>query len=438
MTARQIHLAAFLIAGNGAHSHALWRHPQTRLGGFLEPDYYVEIARTLERGKFDLAFFADRLAMSDRFGDSLEVGARYGDQDATRLDPTLVIALMAGATRHLGLGATRSTTYHHPYNIARTFATLDHLSRGRVAWNVVTSVNEGEARNHGLESHLEHDARYDAADEFMRATFHLWNSWEPDALVLDRVNGIYANPDKIHRADYSGEVYRTRGPLNVPRSPQGRPVIIQAGASSRGKEFAAKWAEVIFAVQPNPQALQRFYTDIKQVVLQSGRREEDVKILAGVMPFVGRSRAEAQDKLAVHNDLVHPLVGLSTMSSHMNFDFAQLPLDAPLADLQVQGMQGMLAAVKSLSPDGSMTLREIGRRYGQSVVVPQIAGTAAEVADQLESLFTERACDGFMVSPGHLPHGFDDFVEHVVPELQQRSLFRAEYRGRTLREHLRD
>ena len=438
MTARQIHLAAFLIAGNGAHSHALWRHPQTRLGGFLEPDYYVEIARTLERGKFDLAFFADRLAMSDRFGDSLEVGARYGDQDATRLDPTLVIALMAGATRHLGLGATRSTTYHHPYNIARTFATLDHLSRGRVAWNVVTSVNEGEARNHGLESHLEHDARYDAADEFMRATFHLWNSWEPDALVLDRVNGIYADPDKIHRADYNGEVYRTRGPLNVPRSPQGRPVIIQAGASSRGKEFAAKWAEVIFAVQPNPQALKRFYTDIKQVVLQSGRREEEVKILAGVMPFVGRSRAEGQDKLAEHNDLVHPLVGLSTMSSHMNFDFSQLPLDAPLADLQVQGMQGMLAAVKSLSPDGSMTLREIGRRYGQSVVVPQIAGTAAEVADELESLFAERACDGFMVSPGHLPHGFDDFVEHVVPELQRRSLFRAEYRGRTLREHLRD
>lgn len=438
MTERRIHLAAFLIAGNGAHSHALWRHPQTRLGGFLEPEYYVEIARSLERGKFDLAFFADRLAMSDRFGDSLEVGARYGDQDATRLDPTLVLALLAGATRHIGLGATRSTTYHHPFNVARTFATLDHLSRGRIAWNVVTSVNEGEAHNHGLDTHLEHDARYDAADEFMRATFHLWNSWEADALILDRANGIYADPAKIHRADHAGEAYRSRGPLNVPRSPQGRPVIIQAGSSSRGKAFASKWAEVIFVIQPNPRAMQSFYADIKQSAEAAGRRAEEVKILAGVMPFVGRSREEAQDKLAEHNEFVHPLVGLSTMSSHMNVDFAQLPLDAPLADIKVEGMQGMLAAVKSLSPDGSMTLREIGRRYGQSVVVPQIAGTAAEVADQLEALFTAPACDGFMVSPAHLPHGFDDFIDHVIPELQRRSLFRREYEGRTLRENLRD
>jgi len=438
MTSRRMHLAAFLIAGNGAHSHALWRHPRTRLGGFLDPDYYVECVRTLERGKFDLAFFADRLAMSDRFGDSLEVGARYGDQDATRLDPTLVLALLAGATRHIGLGATRSTTYHHPYNVARTFATLDHLSRGRVGWNVVTSVNEGEARNHGLDAHLEHDARYDAADEFMRATFRLWDSWENDALVLDRANGIYADPTKIHRVDFAGEAYRTRGPLNVPRSPQGRPVIIQAGASSRGKAFAARWAEVIFSIHPNAEAMKRFYADIKQTVEQSGRREQEVNILVGVMPFVGRSRAEANERMAEHNELVHPLVGLSTMSSHMNVDFSQLPLDAPLADLNVQGMQGMLAAVKSLSADGSMTLREIGRRYGQSVVVPQIAGTAAELADQLEALFNDRAADGFMVSPAHLPHGFDDFVDHVVPELQRRSLFRSEYEGGTLRGHLRN
>jgi FMN-dependent oxidoreductase (nitrilotriacetate monooxygenase family) len=438
MINRRMHLAAFLIAGNGAHSHALWRHPRTRLGGFLDPDYYVECVRTLERGKFDLAFFADRLAMSDRFGDSLEVGARYGDQDATRMDPTLVLALLAGATRHIGLGATRSTTYHHPYNIARTFATLDHLSRGRVGWNVVTSVNEGEARNHGLDAHLEHDARYDAADEFMRATFRLWDSWEHDALVLDRASGIYADPTKIHRADFAGEAYRTRGPLNVPRSPQGRPVIIQAGASSRGKAFAARWAEVIFSIHPNAEAMKRFYADIKQTVEQSGRREQEVNILVGVMPFVGRSRAEANERMAEHNELVHPLVGLSTMSSHMNFDFSQLPLDAPLADLNVQGMQGMLAAVKGLSPDGSMTLREIGRRYGQSVVVPQIAGTAAELADQLEARFNDRAADGFMVSPAHLPHGFDDFVDHVVPELQRRSLFRSEYEGGTLRGHLRN
>jgi FMN-dependent oxidoreductase (nitrilotriacetate monooxygenase family) len=438
MSSRQIHLAAFLIAGNGAHSHAVWRHPLSQRGGFLHADYYAAIAQSLERGLFDMAFFADRLAMSDRYGDSLEVGARYGDQDATRLDPLLVVSLLAGLTRRIGLGVTRSTTYHHPFYVARSFATLDHLSGGRAAWNVVTSVNEGEARNHGLDSHLEHDARYDVAEEFMETTFKLWDSWDADALVLDQASGIYADPARIHRTEHRGAAYGSRGPLNVPRSPQGRPVIIQAGSSSRGKAFAAKWAEVIFVVQPAKPPMQRFYADIKAEAERAGRDARELKVLAAVMPFVGATEAEAREKLEQHNGLVHPLVGLSTMSSHMNFDFATLPLDQPLAELHVQGMQGMLAAVRSLDSTGRMTLREIGRRYGQSVVVPQIAGTAAQVADALEDLFRSDACDGFMVSPAHLPFGFDDFVHHVVPELQRRGLFRTQYRGATLRENLRD
>ena len=248
---RQISLAAFLIAGNCAHSHALWRHPKSRLGGFLTPDYYTDIARSLERGLFDMIFFADRLAMSERFGNNLDVGARLGDQDATRLDPLLVVSLLAGATSRLGLGVTRSTTYHSPYHVARSFATLDHLSRGRAAWNVVTSVNEGEARNHGVEAHPEHDVRYGSADEFMDLTFRLWDTWEPDALVLDRDRGVYADPARIHHVASAGEHYRSSGPLNIPRTPQGRPVIIQAGSSSRGKAFAARWADVTFTVQPN-------------------------------------------------------------------------------------------------------------------------------------------------------------------------------------------
>ena len=436
MAKRNIHLAAFLIAGNCAHSHALWRHPLSQRGGFLQPDYYVRIAQTLERGLFDIAFFADRLAMSDRYGDSLEVGARYGDQDATRLDPLLVTSLMAGATRRIGLGATRSTTYHHPFHVARGFATLDHLSGGRAAWNVVTSVNEGEARNHGLDAHLEHDARYDSAEEFMEIAFRLWDSWDTDALVLDQKAGFYAHPQRIHRVDYAGTTYRSRGPLNVPRSPQGRPVIIQAGASSRGKAFAAKWAEVIFVVQPTREGMRRHYGEIKAEVQRAGRDPASVKVLAGVMPFVGTSEAHAREQLELHNSLVDPMVGLSTMSSHMNFDFATLPLDKPLAEINVQGMQGMLAAVKSLNTEGELTLREIGRRYGQSVVVPQIAGTPAQVADTLEALLTADACDGFMVSPAHLPAGFDDFVAHVIPELQRRGLFRMAYEGATLRENL--
>ena len=437
MSAPHLHLAAFLIAGNGAHSHALWRHPKSQLGGFLDPDYWIKIAATLERGFFDIAFFADRLAMSDRYGGALETGARYGDQDATRLDPIPVLSLLAGTTRHIGLAATRSTTYHHPFHIARTFATLDHLSRGRAAWNVVTSVNEGEARNHGLDRHLEHDARYDSAEEFMQTTFGLWDSWEPDALVLDREQGIYADPARIHRLGFEGKTYRSYGPLNVPRSPQGHPVIIQAGASARGKAFAGKWAEVIFVVQPTLEGMQRSYRDIKEEAQRAGRRPEEVTVLVAVMPFVGRTSAEAREQLEEHNELVHPLVGLSTMSSHMNFDFSTLPLDAPLEDIQVQGMQGMLSAVRNLEGGSAVTLREIGKRYGQSVVVPQVAGTADEVADRLEHWFKQGACDGFMVSPAHLPHGFDDFVTLVVPELQHRGLFRTAYTGSTLRENLR-
>lgn len=435
---RQIHLSAFLIAGNGAHSHALWRHPLTQRKGFLTPGYWLRIARMLEAGKFDIAFFADRLAMSSTYGDNIDVGARYGDQDATRMDPLIVASMMATATEHIGLGTTRSTTYHSPFHVARSYATLDHLSSGRAAWNVVTSVNEGEARNHGLDAHQGHDARYDGADEFMRVAFGLWDSWDGDALIADQQSGVYADPAKIHALDFDGALHRAKGPLNVPRSPQGRPVIIQAGTSRRGMAFAGKWAEVIFVVQPNEAAMLRVCAQIKEAMVDAGRRPDEVKVLAGVMPFVGNSQAEAEELQALHNSLVHPLVGLSTMSSHMNFDFSTLPLDQPIGALKVEGMQGMLAAVRSLDGADRLTLREIGKRYGESVLVPQIAGTGVQIADWLESLFRKGACDGFMVSPAHLPAGFDGFVQHVVPELQRRGLFRTAYRGRTLRENLAD
>ncbi len=267
---RQMHLAAFLIAGPVAHSHALWRHPATD-GDFLHPERYLEIARVLERARFDLVFFADRLAMADTFGHSLETGVTYGDQDVIRLDPIPVLAMMATATRRLGLGATRSTTYYQPYHIARTFATLDHLTRGRVAWNVVTSANDSEARNFGLDAHLEHDRRYDRADEFMEATVKLWDSWQEGALVLNRATGRFADPTLVHYADHVGPWFRTLGPLNVPRGPQGHPVIIQAGSSGRGKAFAARWAEVIFAVQPDAPKARAFYADIAAALGECGR-----------------------------------------------------------------------------------------------------------------------------------------------------------------------
>jgi FMN-dependent oxidoreductase (nitrilotriacetate monooxygenase family) len=433
--ARQMHLAAFLIAGPVAHSHALWRHPETD-GDFLHPERYLRIARILERAWFDLVFFADRLAMADTFAHSLETGVTYGDQDVIRLDPIPVLAMMAGVTRRLGLGATRSTTYYQPYHIARTFATLDHLTRGRVAWNVVTSANDSEARNFGLDQHLEHDRRYDRADEFMEATFKLWDSWRDGALVLDRVNGRFADPTAVHYVDHAGPWFRTLGPLNVPRGPQGHPVIIQAGSSGRGKAFAARWAEVIFVVQPDAPKARAFYQEIAAGLAEQGRPATACKILLAVMPFVGESAAQACERQRLHNELVSPLVGLATLSSHANYDLAQHPLDEPVGSVRVEGMQGLFGTVVSLSQRGGLSLREIGQRYGQSVLVPQLVGTAAEVADQLEALFVDRACDGFVITPSHLPGAFSDFGERVVPELQRRGLFRRRYAGATLRDHL--
>jgi FMN-dependent oxidoreductase (nitrilotriacetate monooxygenase family) len=432
---RQLHLAGFMIAGPVVHSHALWRHPRTDMGIF-QPALYQEIARLLERGKFDLLFFADRLAMSETYGHGLEVGLTYGDQDAVRLDPVPILAVMAATTRYLGLGATRSTTYYHPYHIARTFATLDHLSGGRAAWNVVTSVNDAEAQNFGFDEHLEHDRRYDRADEFMEVTFKLWDSWQDNALLLDRHRGRFADPAKVTPIDHAGAWFRSRGPLNMPRGPQGRPVIIQAGSSGRGRAFAARWADVIFTVQPSLPQATAYYAEIKSHVGQHGRAPEACAILSAVMPFVGETETIARDKQAFHNELVHPLVGLSTLSSHANYDLAQHALDEPLRGAPVQGMQGLFESVVTFGAAQGLTLGDLGRLYGQSVLVPQVAGTASQVADYLEGAFLERACDGFVISPAYLPGSFAEFVELVVPELQRRGLFRAEYGGVTLREHL--
>ena len=432
---RPIHLCGFLIAGPVSHSHAIWRHPAHDVD-FLDLDFYLHIARTLERGKFDFVFFADRLGIADRYGLNLEVGIRYGDQDATRLDPVPILGAMAAVTRHLGLGATRSTTYEQPYHIAREFASLDHLSGGRAAWNVVTSMNDSEAMNFGHDAHLDHDQRYDRADEFVALTCKLWRSWDNDALVLDKARGIYADPSRVHYVNHSGRWFRSRGPLNIPPMPQARPVIIQAGSSGRGQAFAARWADVIFTIQPTQAQMKRFYDAVKAQLPAFGRRSEDCHILTALMPFVAATRAEAERKRDAHNALIHPLVGLSTLASHSNIDFSQHPLDVPLANVQASGTQGLFAAVMRLTQEQGLTLREIGTLYGQGILVPQIAGTAAEIADYMQAISEAEASDGFVISPAFLPDSFEEFVDHVVPELQRRGLFRKDYAGRRLRDHL--
>jgi FMN-dependent oxidoreductase (nitrilotriacetate monooxygenase family) len=434
---RQMHLAGLLIAGPVVHSHALWRDPSGDVP-FLSLGYYAEIAKTLERGKFDLLFFADRLAIADRFGADKTIGLRYGDQDSTRMDPVPILGAVAAVTRHLGLGATRSTTYDLPYHIAREFRTLDHLSGGRAAWNVVTSMNDGEAKNFGVESHLGHDQRYDRADEFMEIVFKLWDSWEHDALILDRAAGVYANPAKVHYVNHDGPYFKVRGPLNIPSSPQGRPVIIQAGSSDRGRTFAAKWAEVIFNISPSPELMKKFTAGIRDDVATAGRPETSCKVLVAVMPFVGKTDAEARAKRDEHNALVEPLVGLSTLSAHANVDLSTHDADAPVETIKSSGTQGNIAMVSRIAKEKGMTLRDVGRRYGQSVMVPQICGTAEQVADEMAAIFTSGGCDGFVVSPAFLPSSFAAFSDEVVPVLQRLGVYRRDYRAATLRGNLTD
>jgi FMN-dependent oxidoreductase (nitrilotriacetate monooxygenase family) len=428
-------LAGFLIAGPVAHSHALWRNPDHDVP-FLSLQYYVDIARILECGKFDLIFFADRLAIADRFGSDKKIGVGRGDHDSTRLDPVPILGALAAATRNIGRGATRSTTYDQPYHIAREFQTLDHLSGGRAAWNVVTSMNDGEALNFGLESHLNHDQRYDRADEFMELIHKLWDSWERDALILDRVAGIYADADKVHYVNHVGTYFKSRGPLNIPPGPQGRPVIIQAGASDRGRAFAVKWAEVIFNISPTRDHMLRATLRVRDENARLGRPDSACKSLTAIMPFVGRTREEAEEKRDRANGLVDPMVGLSTLSAHANVDLGALDLDGPVGQVQSTGTQSLIAMASRIAREESLSLREIGRRYGQSVLVPQLCGTPRQIADELADIFVSGAADGFVLSPAFLPDSFAEFVNFVVPELQNMKVFRSEYRAATLRGNL--
>lgn len=432
---RQIHLAAFLLAGPVIHSHAAWRHPLTQ-GDYLDPEYYLRIARAVEEGLFDFLFFADRLAVGDQMGGSRERALRYGAQDASRLDPLPIVAYLAGQTSRLGLGVTRSTTYYEPAHVARAFATLDHLSKGRAAWNIVTSMNDSEGRLFGKDKHLEHDLRYERADEFVEVANKLWSSWEPGALKLDRENGILADPGRVHPLNHQGRWFRVEGPLNIPRSPQGRPVLVQAGSSGRGRRFGARWAEAIFCIHPNLSAMRAYRDDVRRLAAEYGRDPDGIKILTALMPFVGGSEAEAKAKRDAHNALARPELGLITLASQINFDLSGYALDTRIGEL-VKGPGVPAAAAEKLLAQGpEVTLEQLGQSFAASIRVPQPIGTGEQIAEHLVELFEGGGCDGFVISPGYLPGSFSEFVEAVVPHLQKRGLYRRAYAGSTLREHL--
>lgn len=436
MTAKKLHLAAFVSAGPVSGSHGGWRHPKAD-GDLLSAAYYQNIGRLLEEGRFDLLFIPDIVAIPDTLGGSLDSQLRYGALGALRLDPLVVLSVIAGATKHLGLGATISTTYTQPYSLARALATLDHVSGGRAAWNIVTSFQEAEARNFGLTEQLSRDERYDRADEFLDVTTRLWNSWQDNALVRDREAPLFADPARVHRINHAGKWFNVQGPLNVSRPPQGRPVFIQAGASARGRDFAARWAEIIFVTPGLIDVAVEFRNDLRARAARFGRDPDSLKVLPGIVPVIAETEKQAQ---ALHDELyglAHAEAGLSTLSYHLGVDLSLFPQDQVLPEnLNVPGVEGHYREVSELTRRSGLNLAELGQRYGAGRTTSGFTGTPGLVADRMQEWFEAGACDGFMLQIPYLPGGVEDVVHRLVPELQRRNLFRREYDGSTLRDSL--
>ena len=425
-----------LIHPTGNHV-ASWLHPDSQIDAGTNFRHYVQLAQTVERGKFDVLFLADALAVREGRAEALSRWPQY----MAYFEPITLLSAIAPLTTHLGLAATATTSYHEPYNVARAFASLDHSSGGRAGWNVVTSANIAEAFNFGREAHYEHGERYDRAAEFTEVVQGLWDSWDDDAFVRDRAAGRYWMPDKLHALNHKGEHFSVRGPLNVARSPQGQPVIFQAGSSEVGKELAARFAEAVFTPQHTLEGAQAFYQDLKGRMAKYGRSAEHLKVLPGLNPVVGRTEAEAQEKHQFLQSLIHPSVGLELLSNALGgFDLAGYDLDGPLPDAAdswtPKGGTTSFRNVLTWARTENMTIRQLYQRYAGARGQRTLKGSPVEIADDMETWFLNRGADGFLVQPAYLPGGLDDFVDLVIPELQSRGLFRTDYDGVTLRENL--
>jgi FMN-dependent oxidoreductase (nitrilotriacetate monooxygenase family) len=428
MTGRQLHFNAFLMSCG--HHEAAWRLPESDPFASLDLAYWTNLARTAERGTFDSIFLAD--------GPALWGHARYRPGGA--LEPTVLLTALAGATSRIGLIATASTSYNHPYNLARRFASLDHISGGRAGWNIVTTATQAAAQNFGLDDNPAHAERYRRAAEFTEVSIRLWDSWEDGAELGDKATGVYADDSRIREVAYSGEFFKVRGPLNVPRSPQGRPLLVQAGSSHDGREFAARYAEAVFTAQQTLGDAQEFYADLKARARRLGRDPDQVKILPGLVPAIGSTEAEARALEAELEELIIPEYGLAQLAKVLEIPASRLELDRGLpeevyARPPVQGAQSRFQLITELARRDDLTVRQLIGRLGGGRGHRTFAGTPEQVADTIVEWAEAGAADGFNVMPPVLPSGLEAFTEHVIPLLRQRGVFRTEYTGRTLREH---
>ena len=424
--ARMMHLGAF-FSGTGSNM-ASWRHPNAVPDGPINLEYYINLTKKAEEAKLDFVFFGDGLYISEKSHPIF----------LNRFEPLTLLAVLAAHTSHIGLAATLSTTYSDPFTVARQFASIDHISGGRAGWNIVTSPLEGSALNYSKPEHPEHDLRYRMAHEFVEVTKGLWDSWEDDAFVFDKETGVFFDPTKMHRLDYKGEFLSVQGPLNIARSKQGRPILIQAGASEAGKEFASRHADAIFATNRSLEDGKDFYKEIKERAAKHGRNPDEVLILPGCGPIVGGTPQEANDKYNQIANLVSMTDALNYLGRYFNdIDFTRFEIDSPfpeLGDFARNGWESATDRIKEAAREQNLTLRQVALR--ETTPKPAYIGTPANVADTMQLWFEERAADGFMVSNSVLPDGFTEFVDGVVPILKERGLFRTAYEDDTFHGNL--
>ena len=426
---RQLVLNLFIYPGG--HHEAGWRYPGASPERLLDITYYQDLARSAEAAKLDAVFFADGPAQVD----NIRFASRF------RIEPLTWLAAIAAATTHIGLIGTASTTYYEPYNLARLYASLDHLSGGRAGWNIVTTAVPQASGNFGLAETPSHAERYARAAEFVDVVTKLWDSWEDDALVADPISGVFADDARIHPIEHVGRHFRVKGALNTPRSPQGRPVYVQAGSSDDGRSFAARYAEAIFTAHQTVESAQAFYADIKKQAQSLGRNPDHVKILPGISPYIGSTEAEAKRLYDEVNDLIQPAYSITQLKQITGVDFTGHPLDGVVsqdafadagpARTVASRFQLVVDIVKREKPTLRQLIDRLAGARGHYVVV----GTPEKIADEIQLWFEKGAADGFNVMPPWFRGGFDLFTSQVVPILRKRGLFRSEYTGKTLREH---
>ena len=428
---KQLKLGLFLPE-LGQH-FAAWRHPSVKKDHILNFKHVTKLAQQAEAAKFDAIFLADWMAIGER-NETFEQNA------ALNFEPITLLSALASITEKIGLIGTVSTTYNEPFNVARQFASLDHISNGRVGWNIVTSTGLDVAKNFGISRELPHSERYNRADEFVDITKKLWDSWEDDAVVFDQAGARYLNPEKVHEVKVDGDWLSIDGTLTIARPPQGYPVLVQAGSSDTGKEIAAKTAEVVFTAWQTLEEAQAFYSDVKGRLAKYGRQPDELKIMPGIYPIVGRTEEEAKQKHAELQALIPERLGVAKLSANFGVDLTGYDVDGPLPDLpdesSINGIKSRFTLLKDLADRENLTIRQLYERTAGARGHKEVIGTPQQISDLLEEWFTNGAADGFNIMPAVVPDGLTDFVELVIPELQKRGLFKTDYTGETLRDHL--